>query len=150
LDKALHNYEAGLKALARRIARSMHSDKSNPILQYRNTRGQRWIEQATYAALWIVSLAPDIDAMAWPTGEQAMEEERTEPNGGLYWLDKSDEQNKRVRLFLPNYFTTFREELKRDRAYATLIGNCGTVLQLLGNENEAQQHFQEAMEFLPD
>lgn len=150
LDKAAHNYDAGLKALARRLVRSMRNDRSNRIFKSRSTRGQRWIGQATYGALWLVSLAPDIESTAWPTGESAMEEERTELHGGLYWEDRSDKQNKPVRLFFPNYFNTFREQLRFNRSYSDLLGNWGTVLELLGKEGEAQEHFVEATEFLPD
>jgi tetratricopeptide (TPR) repeat protein len=150
LDKAAHNYEAGLKALARRLVKSMRNDRSNPIFKFQSTRGQRWIEHATYGALWLTSLASDIESMAWPTGESAAEEERTELHGGLYWEDRSNKQNKRIRLFFPNYFNTFREQLRFDRAYSDLLGNWGTVLELLGKVSEAQEHFVEATEFLPE
>ena len=87
--------------------------------------------------------------MAWPTGEQALEEERTEKHGGLYWIDVANDKKETVRLFLPNYFNTFRESLRKDSAYANLTGNRGTVLELLGRHEEARQHFDEATEFLP-
>jgi predicted RNA polymerase sigma factor len=54
-----------------------------------------------------------------------------------------------MRLFLPNYLDTFRELLKRDAAYSNLIGNRGTVLELLGRGDEARRHIDEASEFLP-
>jgi tetratricopeptide (TPR) repeat protein len=149
LEKAVHNYDAGLKALARGIVKSMSNNRSNPILKHRDTSGQRWTEQALYGAIWLVSLVPEIESLAWPTGESAAEEERTELHGGLYWEDRNNTQNKRVRLFFPNYFNTFREGLRLNRSYSDLLGNWGTVLQLLGKEDEAQQHFQEATEFLP-
>ena len=150
LDKAVHNYDSGLKALARRIAKSMRNDRSNPILEARATVGQRWIEQAAYGALWLVSVTPDIETMAWPTDESAREEERGKRHEGLYWVDEMDLPNKGVRLFLPNYFNTFQEQLRRNRSYSDLVGHRGTALELLGNAEEAQQHFQEATEFLPE
>lgn len=42
-----------------------------------------------------------------------------------------------------------REHLGRDPVYSNLIGNRGAVLELLGRHNEAQQHFDEATEFMP-
>ena len=70
-------------------------------------------------------------------------------HAGLYWIDTPNKQKETVRLFLPNYFNTFREQLKRDNTYSNLIGNRGTVLELLGRHDEARLHFDEADEFLP-
>src|SRR5438046_2555850 len=39
LDKALHNYDAGAKALARRIVKAMRNNRNNPILKHRETVG---------------------------------------------------------------------------------------------------------------
>src|SRR5262249_55202486 len=88
-----------------------------------------------------------IDGIAWPTGEQALEEERSERHAGLYWVDLPDSKGETMRLFLPNYFNTFCELLRGDTAYSNLIGNRGTVLELLGRRDEARLHFEEAAEF---
>jgi len=149
LDKALHNYDAGAKALARRIAKVMRNDRINPILKHRDTEGSLWTEYAMYAALYLASSAYGIISIAWPNGQQAQEEERTEEHAGLYWIDTPNDKGEAVRLFLPNYFNTFREQLKRDAAYSNLIGNRGTILELLGRPGEARQHFSEADEFQP-
>ena len=50
-------------------------------------------------------------------------------------------------LYLPNYFNTFREALWGNPLYANLIGNRGTVLEMLGPGEEALEHFSEAEEF---
>ena len=149
LDDALYNYDAGLKALARRIVKAMQNNRTSPILKHRGWVGTLWLEYASYAALYLASSVEGINRMAWPTGEQALEEERTEKHAGLYWIDMPNDKRETVRLFLPNYFNTFRELLKRDAAYSTLIGNRGTVLELLLRHNEACQHFDEATEFQP-
>ena len=81
--------------------------------------------------------------------QQAQEGERTEKHAGLYWFDAPNDKGENVRLFLPNYFNTFREQLKRDPGYSNLIGNRGTILELLGRHDEARQHFDEATEFQP-
>ena len=149
LDKALHNYDAGAKALARRIVKAMRNSRTTPLLKHRETVGTLWVGYASYAALYLASSAEGINSIAWPTGEQALEEERTEKHAGLYWVDVPNDNRETVRLFLPNYFDTFRELLRRDAAYSNLIGNRGTVLELLGRHVEARQHFGEATEFLP-
>ncbi len=76
-----------------------------------------------------------------------MEEERTEEHGGLYWTSLNDEEIENVRLYLPNYFNTVRESLRGNQLYANLIGNRGTVLEMLGRKEEAMEHFAEAQEF---
>jgi len=149
LDKALHNYDAGAKALARRIVKAMPNSRTTPILKHRDTVGTLWVEYAIYAALYLASSAEGINSSAWPTGEYALEEERTERHAGLYWIDTPNDKRETVRLFLPNYFNTFRQLLKRDAAYSNVIGNRGTVLELLGRHDEAHVHFAEATEFLP-
>lgn len=148
-EKALHNYDAGCKALARRIVRSFSNDPKNPIIKHRDTNGTIWLAHAHYGALWLWAAEPGSAGFAIPDGAHAVEEERTERHGGLYWRDVVDEKGETVRLFLPNYFNTFRETLRRDALYSNLIGNRGTVLQLLERESEARLHFDEAIEFSP-
>ena len=149
LDKALHNYDAGAKALARRIVKAMRNSRTTPILKHRDTVGTLWVEYASYAALYLASSAEGINSIAWPTGEHALEEERTERHAGLYWIDTQNDKRETERLFLPNYFNTFRQLLKRDPAYSNVIDTRGTTLKLLGRHDEAHVHFAEATEFLP-
>ena len=79
--------------------------------------------------------------IAWPTDEQAMEEKRTEEHGGLYWTSVKNDDDEDMRLSLPNYFNTFREALWGNPLYANLIGNRGTVLEMLGPGEEAWSTF---------
>lgn len=148
LEKALHNYDAGCKALARRIAKGMRNDRESPIVKYRDTRGTIWVEHAMYGALHLVASDEHLAGIAWLTGEQAADEERTEAHGGLYWKDGSDGNGGTVRLFLPNYLNTFRSILKLEPAYANLIGNRSTVLRLMKRDAEADDHLAEAQEFM--
>src|SRR5437667_11548301 len=101
-DKALYNYDAGAKALARRIVKAMRTSRSSLILKHRETIGTLWFEYAGYGALYLACSAEGINGMAWPTGEQALEEERREKHAGLYWIDVQNEKRETVRLFLPN------------------------------------------------
>ena len=127
----------------------MINQDSEVIYKHRDTNGQLWMEYAIYAALHLTSITDGIDGVAWPTGAQAIEEERTEKHGALFWVDNQNEEGENVRLFLPNYFNTFREQLRKDIVYSNLMGNRGTVLDAVGKNDEAQQHFNEATEFIP-
>ncbi|MCY4381710.1 MAG: tetratricopeptide repeat protein [Nitrospinae bacterium] len=149
-DKALHNYDAGAMALARQIIKVMRNNRNNPILKHRETVGELWVKYALYAASYLASTETgNIDALAWPTGEQAFEEERTEKHAGLYWTDNVNTEGKTVRLFLSNYFNTFRESLLRDATYSTLMLNRGEIFRLLDQHDESRQHIDEADEFRP-
>lgn len=149
LDKALHNYDAGAKALGRRLVKGLENSRTSPILKHRDTRGTLWLEYAMYAAIYLANSAQGISGIAWPTAEQALEEERSERHAGLYWVDLPDGKGETMRLFLPNYFNTFCELLRGDASFSNLIGNRGTVLELLGRRDEARLHFEEAAEFHP-
>ena len=149
LDEALCTYDAGAKAMARRIVKALRNDRTSPIFKHRDWGRALWLEYALYAAMYLASMSEGIDSVTWPTGNQAAEEERTEEHGGLYWIDVASDKGETVRLFLPNYFNTFQGAVKRDVTYSNLIGNRGTVLELLGRHDEAQEHFGEATDFEP-
>src|SRR5690606_7822981 len=103
-----------------------------------------------YAALYLATQDSDEtppDSMSLPTGEMAEEEERTKRHGGLYWTDLESADKRTVRLLLPNYLNTFREAFRATNTYSLILGNLGTVLEILGKQEEAQQHFMEADEF---
>ena len=85
----------------------------------------------------------------WPEIGRKVREEKLHTHRGLYWLDSADTQGRKTRLFLPNYFNTFRERICSDEIYSTLVGNRGTVLELMARHEEAQRHFAEANEFMP-
>lgn len=146
LEEALENYDLGAKALARRLVKQMRNDRGNPILKHRDTVGDLWMEYAAYAGMYL-AVEDDRVSFGWPTGASAEEEERRERHGGLYWIDVPRDDGAIDRTFLPNFFNTFREALRCGSMYATLIGNRGTVLALVGRDEEAGEHFEEATEF---
>lgn len=145
-DKASHNYDAGVQALARRIVKSMTNDRRNPVLPHVETRNGLWISCAMAAVCFAASSA-SISNIAWPTGESAIEEQRTHRHEGLYWTDVDRDNGERARLYLPNYLATFAHELRRSGSYAHLMGNRSTVLGILGRHDEARQHLEEAEDF---
>jgi hypothetical protein len=123
--------------------------KDNKLFKYSDSPHKLWLEYAAFGAMYLCSIENDIDRLAWPTGDQAVEEERTERHRGLYWSDHRADDGKNVRLFLPNYFNTFRETLRLDYSYSYLLGGMGTVLDLMGKPTEAHKHFAEAEAFSP-
>jgi tetratricopeptide (TPR) repeat protein len=149
LEKALHNYFEGAQALSRRIVSQLRNTRANRILKHRDTTGTLWMQHALYGALYVTVRDESARHLTWPTGAQAEREERSEEHGGLYWVDYDDANNGAARYFLPNYFNTFRESLRSDPAYSTLVGNRGVVLEMMGRDEEARLHFDEATEFLP-
>jgi len=98
LEKAMHNYDAGAKALARRIVKGMTNSRSNTILGFGHSRHNIWREYAGFGALYLAAITEGIESIAWLTASQAIEEERTGQHEGLYWVDHQTSEGKNVRL----------------------------------------------------
>ena len=147
LENAVHNYDAGLKALAREIISTFENTRSNTVIPFEPTDTELWIDYAMYAALYASATNEDLDSIAWPNGEMAEKEERTREHEGLFWDDRSNADGEQIRLFLPNFFETFKAALKEDQTYSILIGNRGDALDEFGHREEAAIHFKEAEDF---
>ena len=80
---------------------------------------------ASYAALYLASSVQGINSVAWPTGEHAVEDERTEVRI-FYWIDTPTDKRETV-LFLPNYFI---------RSAATETRRCTQRYWQSGNRSE--------------
>jgi tetratricopeptide (TPR) repeat protein len=147
-ENAAHIYDEGAKALARAIAKSLRNEEDSPRHPHWRSRTDLWTQYALIGALYLSAHA-SVDHLAWPTGEMAERDARTQEFRGWYWQDRLDAERKVIRLFLPNYFNTFCVRLRTDALYANLVGNRSTVLRLMGNIEEADQHLKEAEDFLP-
>lgn len=143
LDNALRNYDAGTKALARRFVKNVVNAATNEIREYEDVPGNAWTECAIFGALYHAAVIAPVAGVRWMTGAEAMEEERTRSHRGLFFVDEEAADGV-SRLFLPNFFNTFREFLRADALNANLIGNSGTVLELLGRHDDASRCFREA------
>lgn len=144
---ALGNYESAINALSVSILKDLTNSTASPVHHYQDTVGQKWVECAAYAALRCCSTVDGgAERMEWPTGEYAEKDERDRPYGGLYWVDRQEE-GKKVRLFLTNFFNTFRERLRADERYAMFLRNYALTLGLLGEAAESEALLQEAHEF---
>ena len=148
LDLATHNLEEGLRALSRRIARTMSNQRESSILPHPGVLGTRWTQLAINGGTYICARQTDISRFAWPTGEQAIQEARTKAHAGLFWIDSVDASGSKTRLFLPNFFNTFCACLRKEQIYVNILQNLGTVLDLRGEHSEAKACFSEAEEFL--
>jgi tetratricopeptide (TPR) repeat protein len=147
-EKAAHNYDEGARALARVIAKSLVNKEDSVRLPHWHSRNDLWTQYALVGAMYLAAHA-SVERLAWPTGEMAERDARTQEFRGWYWQDSLDVERKMIRLFLPNYFNTFCARLRIDAMYANLVGNRSTVLRLMGNIVEADQHLQEAEDFMP-
>lgn len=148
LDKALHNYDAGILAITRLIMRDLVNDRSAPIYPHVSTRGHLWLRYAFRGALRGAAI-DDIGRIAYPTDEMAAHEERTQSHGGLCFVDQTTPEGETVRLYLPNFFNMFREWLFQDSRYSMILHNRAVVLELVGDFDEARLHFEESEEFAP-
>lgn len=148
-EKAAHNYDAGATALARVIAKSLRNAEDSPRLPQWRSRSDLWSQHAIFGAMYLAAHASaSVDYFAWPTDEMAERDARTQEFRGWYWQDSLDAEQKTTRLFLPNYFNTFCDRLRADSMYANLVGNRSTVLRLMGKIVDADQHLQEAEDFM--
>lgn len=146
-EEALQSYDAGATALTRRLAKTLHNTRASQVAEGRPANALFWTEYALAGAKALMPFGAGSGRIARLTPEKAEQEERTHAHEGLYWIDVPSVQRGDVRVLLPNYFHTMRALLELDLAYADLIGNRGTVLDLLGRSDEAHQHFDEASEF---
>ena len=111
-----------------------------------DSRNSLWTEHALFGAMYLIADS-SVERLAWPAGETAERDARTQEFRGWYWKDQLDAEQKMTRLMYPNYFNTFCDRLKADSLYATIVGNRSTVLRLMGNIEEADKHVQEAEDF---
>ena len=145
-EKSAHNYDAGAQAIARMIVKSLQNWEGSPRLPHWQSRNDIWSQYAISGAINLAA-HESVDCLAWPTGEMAERDARTQEFKGWYWQDTVDVERKTMRLFLPNYFNTFCSRLRGDALYAHLVGNRSTVLRLIGNGEEADRYMQEAEDF---
>ncbi|MBK9214645.1 MAG: tetratricopeptide repeat protein [Chloracidobacterium sp.] len=146
---ALHNYDEAIKAMTRNIVKTFKNSRSKGIIKQHDSHHLLWLEFAFFGAVYLSSLGENVKKLAWPTGDQAIQEERDEGYDGLYWVDKTDPQGETTRLFLPNYFNTFREHLTYTSGYSILLRGKGSALRELGRRAEADEHYTEAEYFNP-
>lgn len=145
-DKAIHNYDAGIKVLTRVIAEKMINDASNPRYPLLRSRHDLWLNYVIHTAVYLSAKA-GMESFSFPTGEIAEEDDRTHLFKGLFWQDSVRSDGKTNRFFCPNYDHYFSVKFREDRTYSILIGNRSTVLGLMGEERDSAIHAEEAEDF---
>jgi len=145
--KADHNYEHALHTLARSIVAGWENRSDNLRYPHRDSRTHIWSEYASMALLWLAARDPSIEAVALPTAAMAEEDAATENLKGWYWREILDVTGRKTRLYYPNFFNTFHASLVQSKLYKDLVGNRSTVLRMLGRDEEAEAHLQEAIDF---
>ena len=148
-ERALENYDTAIETILNKFVCALTNRADNRIYKHVDTPGMKvWSEHCIKPFMYRCAL-DGVGSVAFPTGKDAIEEERTEKNGGLYWVDHHDYPSKGelTRHLLPNYFNTLREELFTDSLYFTILGNKGSVFDLLGQDAEAEEHFETASYF---
>jgi tetratricopeptide (TPR) repeat protein len=147
-DLARHNFDEGLKAVSRSIGRTLRNERTAHQVPLPSARGTHWIQVAIGAAMFVCASDSRVTRLAWPDGEEATKEIAKGSHGGLFWVDREETGGSITRVFLPNFFNTVHSLLRRDTLYANLLGNLGSVLDLLGEHSEAEACIAEAEEFL--
>ena len=139
-------YENVLKIIGYQIIFGMRNSRETVYVESNFFNHHLWFEYAIAAAVYFTQ-ENNIDSLRFPAGGSAEKEEREHNYEGLFWIDEIDDEGKISRLFLPNYFNTYQILLANDRTYASFIGDRGLILELLGESENAQKHFDEANEF---
>ena len=145
---ALQVYDRGLDALFSTIYMALENSPDNALTAPRHAAGQLWVEKALAAAMYYAS-EDGVERVAWPSGDQAELDEEMREHRGLYFVDSTDEEGA-LRFLLPNYFHTVREALKGSVDYAMFLSNIGEALASAGMTTEAEAHFTEAIDFVPE
>ena len=145
---AADTYENVLKIMGYQIIFDMNNSRETVFVESNFFNSNLWFEYAIAAAVYF-SQADNINSIRFPTGESAEKEEREHNYEGLYWIDEEDgDESKISRLFLPNYFNTYQMILASNSIYASFMGDRGQILELLGENEDAQKHLIEADEFM--
>jgi len=141
-DNALKYYNLALETLAQEIYENI---KRNPLneAQMSTTTTEGWMRLAV--GIVVKNAAKDgiTEAMV-PDGETATKLLQENPLLGIAFYD---EGNK--RYILPSYFSAFANALKSSIFFANIVNNLGTLYAEQGDYKQAQECFQEAIEFTP-
>ena len=143
LDKALDVYTAGLNAIAKKFCLSFENSRANKIHKHKDIEFTLWIKYIVHAAIYL-SAKLGFDKVLIPNAIQTEHEENTEEHQGLYWVDKELNDGEKCFEILPNLLNTFRESLRGDRLYISMLRDQGLIFEMTGKEQDALASFAEA------
>jgi tetratricopeptide (TPR) repeat protein len=142
LEKSLETFDNGFNAIAKKFFISLNNSKQNKIHKHRDINGV-WIKCALQGATYL-AVKLGYSSVLLPTAKQAMHEESTEEHGGLYWIEKD---KGKAFEFLPNLLNTFREHLRGNKLFISMLRDQGLIYEMLGIKDKAYANYQEAEYF---
>jgi tetratricopeptide (TPR) repeat protein len=142
LDKSIETYINGMNTIAIKFCLTLENLKTNKIYKHQNIVGN-WVKSILQGGIYL-SVFLEYDAFLMPTGEQAEYEEKTEEHKGLYWFVRISKDGNRCFQVLPNLLNTYREFLKGNSLYISMLRDLSLVYELQGNKSEALSCRQEA------
>lgn len=146
LDKAIEIYLQGIKYLFNEIYIDLSKQQVIKHIPHRDMYVNEWVRFSMEAMLK-GAVDDDIEILAWPTGEQALEFYK-EAKDDSCWKDWIDTDKK--RLITPQYMEAVREHLLLNNMYSLLTNNMGSVYGEKNYKVEAKKWFQESIAFIPD
>lgn len=145
LEKALEIYDKGLNSIAKKFCMSLKNSEQNKIYKHVDINGV-WVKCAIQGAIYL-GLKLGYNSVLLPTGKQAIYEERTEEHGGLYWIEKNVKNKGKAFELLPNLLNTFREHLRGNKLFISMLREQGLIYEMLGKKDNAYANYQEAEYF---
>jgi len=146
-QKAVDIHKRALNIIGYQIVSDMKNSRDSEYIEEVESDNTLWFNYAMEAAVYLTK-RDKIDEVATLANESAQIEQEDRIYESLYWVDKIGEDGMKRRLFLPNYFNTFRKKLTDDGFYASFTGDRGLNLELLGDLEEVDVHLEEAKEFM--
>jgi tetratricopeptide (TPR) repeat protein len=143
LDKAIEIYLQGIKHLFENIYQDLSQQKVIKLIPHKEVNTNEWLRFSLEAILRGAT-KDGMDALAWPTGEQAMrfyEEAKDAP----CWTDI-----EKTRRITPQYLEAVRERLSSNLMYSLLTNNLGSAFGKKNDIAEAKKWFLESIAFIPD
>ena len=146
LDKAIESYLGGIKHLFEEIYTALSQQQVIKHIPHKDVNANEWVRFSIETMIKAAADA-DINVLAWPTGEQALEFYK-EGKDAPCWSDWTDKEKK--RMITPQYLEAVRERLSSTLMYSILANNLGSIFGEKKNKVEAKKWFQESMAFIPD
>ncbi len=143
LDKAIDVYTDGLNAIGKKFCLSIDNSRASKIYKHENIPFTLWTKFIISGAIYLAAKF-NCDSVLIPNSIQAESEESTEKHQGLYWIEKEINDGKKSFEIFPNLLNSFRESLRGNRLYITMLRDQGLILEILGREEDAQANFAEA------
>ena len=141
-EKSLNAYKYALKIISEAIADNIIENPPNDYYPEPPVKEAYWVRMA-FQSLVYISCKLDYKAYLVPNKEIERDESENKTHGVSLWVDKDTQESKKAIQFLPNYFNYFFHLLLEDPYYLTVVLNMGLVLEILGEDEEAQVCFRE-------